>query len=62
MAIYILWGRQHGTKCADTQSLFEEILKELGLFTVMVVAHPPYATLVDTEWWHADEAKAEYIM
>ena len=49
-------------KCADTESLFDMILKELELFTIVVVADPPYATLVDTEWWHIDEAKTEYNM
>ena len=49
-------------KCDDTKSLFEMILKELELFTIAVVAHPPYVTLVDTEWWSIEEAKTEYNM
>ena len=49
-------------KCEDTKSLFEVILRELQLFTIAVVAHPPYVTLVDTEWWSIVEAKTEYNM
>ena len=49
-------------RCEDTKSLFEMILRRLGLTTIEVVAHPPYVTLVDREWWTIKEAKTEYNM
>ena len=55
-------GKVERVKCQDTKSFFQAILRVMGLSTIEVVAHPPYVTLVDTDWWRIVEAMKQYKM
>ena len=38
-------------RCANTERIFEEILDELGLHDILVLADAPYVALIDKHYW-----------